>query len=207
MSRTQTRTQVRRPTVESDEVATLAARYGDPERWTVALEADEYTRPYRFSDRSDRRAEAVFAVQDQSGGIWLHAKAHYPSHIYRLPSGGINWHEDVEQGLLREIAEETALPVRIERFLGLIEYEFHHENQVAHFASYVFLIHSFGGAPRPNAHEAITDFRLVLPSQLTQTAADLRNLIGDRRGWGQWRAIAHDLVYSALLGGKAGSAP
>jgi hypothetical protein len=40
---------------------------------------------------------------------------------------------------------------------------------------------------------------MVLPNHLTQTAAELRNLMGDRHGWGQWRAIAHDLVYEALV--------
>lgn len=201
MTQIQTRTQWRRPHFEPDEAASLAAHYGEPLRWTVALEADDYTRPYRFSDKCDRRAEAVFAVQDPLGGIWVHAKSHYPRHIYRLPSGGIHWHEDVEQGLLREIDEEMALHVRVERFLGLIQYEFHHEGQVAHFASYVFLVRSAGGTPCPHEHEAITDFRQVLPSQLTQTAADLRNLMGDRHGWGQWRAIAHDLVHQTLVGG------
>ncbi len=201
MKQNQTQAQVRRPSVEADEIATLAARYGAPLRWSVELEADEYTRPYRFGTQGDRRAEAVFAVMDPSGGIWVHAKAHYPRHIYRLPSGGINWDEDVEQGLLREIEEEMALPVRVERFLGLVEYTFHHEGQLAYFASYIFLVSSAGGAPQPHVQEAITDFHMVLPSHLTQTAAELRNLMGDRHGWGQWRAIAHDLVYESLVGG------
>lgn len=201
MNEAQASTQWRRAHVETDEMAALAARYGEPLRWSVALEADEYTRPYRFSDKGDRRAEAVFAVMDPAGGIWLHAKSHYPRHIYRLPSGGINWNEDVEHGLLREINEEMALPVHVERFLGLIQYQFHHEGQVAHFASYIFFVRSDGGLPHPQEHEAITDFCQVLPGQLTQTAADLRNLIGDRYGWGQWRALCHDLVYEALMGG------
>jgi hypothetical protein len=39
----------------------------------------------------------------------------------------------------------------------------------------------------------------VLPSQIGQMALDLRSMIGDRRAWGQWRALAHDLVYDTLL--------
>ena len=202
MNQAETQVQWRRPCVEVDEVAALAAAYGAPLRWSVALAADEYTRSYRFSSSGDRRAEVVFAVQDPAGGIWVHAKAHYPSHIYRLPSGGINWHEDVAQGLLREIEEEMALAVQVERFLGLIEYTFHHEAEVAHFASYVFHVRSEGGPPCPHVDEAITDFHMVLPGQLTQTAAELRNIMGDRRGWGQWRAIAHDLVYESLVGSR-----
>ena len=37
-----------------------------------------------------------------------------------------------------------------------------------------------------------------MPSQLSQITVDMRNMLGERRGWGQWRSIAHDLVYDAL---------
>jgi hypothetical protein len=43
----------------------------------------------------------------------------------------------------------------------------------------------------------------VLPSQLLDVSNELRNLIGDRRGWGQWRALAVDLV-SERLASSAG---
>jgi hypothetical protein len=35
---------------------------------------------------------------------------------------------------------------------------------------------------------------------MRQLAIDLRNLMGMRRAWGEWRALAHDLVYDTLLG-------
>ncbi len=200
MASSPTRTQWRKPPVIDGEVAALAQRYGEPTRRAFRLEADESIRAYRFGNRGDRRAEVVFAVQDPAGGLWVHAKANYPSHIHRLPSGGIHWDEEVEAALWREIAEETALHVQRPRFLGLIEYEFLWETQTAHFASYLFLVQSMGGVPVPQAEEAITDFRLVLPAQLAQLAADLRSLLGSRRGWGQWRALAHDLAYHLLAG-------
>lgn len=190
----------RQPPVIDAEVERLASLYGAPERRLFTLPADEATLVWRFGGQGDRRAEVVFAVQDPSGGIWVHAKAHYPRRVYRLPSGGIHWQEDVESALLRELDEETALPVRVRRFLGLIEYQFLHEGKAAPFASYVFLVESLGGTPQPHATEGITSFQLVPPGHLTQIAADLRNLMGDRREWGQWRALVHDLVYGALAG-------
>ncbi|MFN2166209.1 MAG: hypothetical protein ACK2U9_08085, partial [Anaerolineae bacterium] len=72
--------------------------------------------------------------------------------------------------------------------------------RIAHFASYVFHLVASPGMPVPHTTEQISEFRAVLPGQLAQVAADLRNLIGDRRGWGQWRALAHDLVYRHLTG-------
>ncbi|MGL4649177.1 MAG: NUDIX domain-containing protein, partial [Caldilineaceae bacterium] len=148
----------RLPNVDEAEVAALTHCYGAPVRRHVTLPADEYTRPYRFGRKGDRRAEVVFAIEDPSGGVWVHAKAHYPRHIFRLPSGGIHWQEGVEAALLREVEEETALRVEVARFLGLIEYLFLHEGQEAHFASYVFHLRSAGGAPNPHEGEAITSF-------------------------------------------------
>lgn len=189
---------LRLPMVDEAEVAGLALDYGAPLRRCVTLPADDYTRAYRFAGQSDRRAEVVFAIEDPTGGVWVHAKAHYPRHIFRLPSGGVEWDEGIEAALLREVQEETALPVQMERFLGLLEYEFVHEGQRAHFASYVFHLRSAGGLPCPQASEAITDFHLAPALQLTELAADMRNITGERRGWGQWRALAHDLVHEAL---------
>jgi 8-oxo-dGTP pyrophosphatase MutT (NUDIX family) len=104
----------------------------------------------------------------------------------------------VEEALLREVYEETALPVQIQRFVGLIEYRFHYGGSTVRFASYVFHLYSVGGKPVCHEGELISEFRAVLPGQILQMAVDLRNLLGNRRAWGQWRALAHDLVYEHL---------
>lgn len=188
----------RRPMIEKGEVAALAARYGTPRLRTYTVQADEYIYSYRWRSDSDRRAEVVFAIQDETGRIWVHAKAHYPANLFRLPSGGISWDEPVERALFREIEEETRLPVYAARFLGLIQYRFLHAGSTVSFASYVFHLRSNGAQPVCHAGENICGFRAVLPSQVPQIAEGLRNLNGERHGWGQWRALAHDLVYESL---------
>lgn len=187
-----------RPMICEEEVDRLAQQFGAPLRRTFHLQADEYIRAYRWRSDCDRRAEVVFAIQDPVGKLWVHAKAHYPNHIFRLPSGGVGWDESVLHALLREVEEETALEVRVQRFVGLIEYRFHHAGSTMKFASYVFHLWSKGNAPRLEAGGEISAFRTILPFQLLQLSADMRNLVGDRRGWGQWRALAHDLVYDVL---------
>lgn len=185
-------------TVVDKEVAALALEYGMPVRRTFALPADAATRTWRFGDGGDRRAEVVFAIQDPCGGVWLHTKRQYPRHLYRLPSGGIHWHEPVRDALFREVREETGLEVRVQRFLGLLEYQFHDSGQIANFASYVFLLRSDGGHPAPCDDEEISGFRLVAPPQLMTTARDLRRLPAERSIWGAWRALSVDLVADAL---------
>jgi 8-oxo-dGTP pyrophosphatase MutT (NUDIX family) len=189
---------VRKPMISEEEVHELVTRYGVPIRRVFNIQADEYIRTYRWRADSDRRAEVVFVIQDPSDKIWLHAKSHYPSHIFRLPSGGIHWEESVLEALRREVDEETGLAVEIEDFVGLIEYRFHDNGSTVEFASYIFHVYSDGRAPRCPVGGEISEFRAVLPSQLLQLAVDMRNIIGNRRGWGQWRALAHELVYDAL---------
>ena len=197
-SATQTVELLRRPMICEEEVSELAWRYGAPLRRTFNVQADEYIRSYRWRNDSDRRAEVVFAIQDPTGRIWLHAKAHYPSHIFRLPSGGIGWQETVKQALLREVEEETGMAVDIKRFMGLIEYRFHHNNSTVKFASYIFHLICGSCMPVIREEENISQFRALLPCQLSQITVDMRNMLGDRRGWGQWRALAHDLVYDVM---------
>lgn len=184
-----------KPMICENEVRELTQRYGKPVRRTYHIQADEYIRAYRWRRDIDRRAEVVFAIQDPDGKIWMHNKAHYPAHLCRLPSGGVGWDETIHQALLREVKEETGLDVQIRCFVGLLEYCFHHEGATATFASYVF--HLFCGNQRPTLpeNEEIHAFRSILPSQLLSLTVEMRNMIGDRRGWGIWRALAHDLMY------------
>lgn len=189
-----------RPMICETEVNFLAQRYGPPRRRSFHIQADEYIRAYRWRKESDRRAEVVFAIQDPTGKIWMHTKAHYPAHLSRLPSGGVGLEEGIYEALLREVEEETGLTIQIERFVALLEYTFHHSGEQVCFASYVFHLRSDGQPPiLPDTGEIYT-FRAILPSQLLQLTVDMRNMIGERRGWGQWRAIAHDTVYDYLCG-------
>ncbi len=190
--------QVHKPMICEDEVQELVARYGAPVRRNYWIQADEYIRSYRWQPTSDRRAEVVFAIQNPAGQIWLHAKAHYPARIYRLLSGGVHPAEGVEEALWREIGEETSLSCTIEKFLGMITYHFTYEDEVAHFASYIFTLRSDFTQPVCERDNEISAFHAVLPSQLGDVSNDLRNLIGDRHGWGQWRALAVDLVHEQL---------
>lgn len=189
----------RLPMIISDEVADLTLHYGRPEYRRFTMQADEYIYSYRFNQTLDRRAEVVFAIEDGTGQLWVHSKATYPANIYRLPTGGINWDELVVEGLLREVREETGLSVEIARFLGIIEYQFVHGRAVAPFASYIFHLRTACvDCPPVPPGEQISEFRAVSPKQIQKLAGDLRSLAGRRQAWGEWRALAHDLVYDTL---------
>jgi ADP-ribose pyrophosphatase YjhB (NUDIX family) len=188
------------PMIASDEVAELSTHFGTPARRTFHMQADDYIYSYRFSKSSDRRAEVVFAIEDAAGQVWVHSKSNYPAHIFRLPTGGVHRNERVIDGLVREVQEETGLAVEITRFLGIIDCHFWYGSLTTRFASYVFHVRAACvGCPTIPYGEPISEFRAVSPTQIRQLAANLRKLPGVRQAWGEWRALAHDLVSDTLL--------
>jgi len=185
--------------VDEKEIKELAKQYGSFERWRYTLRMGEREFSY-WRDRiaRDRRGEVVLIIQRPGGRVILHTKDFYPAGTYRLPSGGIRWGEDVLSAVRREVREETGLEVKIERPLGIIEYEFRHAGQAIPFVSYVFLVREARGKLIPQGNEHIASFRFVPPEKLSAVAAALRDLKGDWKDWGRFRAIAHDLAAEAL---------
>lgn len=184
----------RMPMIDEEEVNRLASQFGEPLRRTYDVQAAGTTLEQRWRTDSDRRAEVVFAIQGPGKCIWLHTKHNYPHPIFRLPSGGIDWDERVLDALHREVEEETGLEVVVDRFVALLHYRFHRGASVAHFASYLFLVQNLEGNLENQTNAEVAEFRSILPCQLPQVAADLRNILGERRAWGHWRALAHDVL-------------
>lgn len=76
------------------EVAALAAAYGEPQRRLYRLAADEFLLVTRRVKTLDRRGEIAICLRRANGYYLLHTKDLYPG-FYRLPTGGIFWHEGV----------------------------------------------------------------------------------------------------------------
>ena len=196
-----------KPMIDEDEVRGIVRRYGEPIRRVYDLCAQGTVSPHRWRANSDRRAEVIFAIQGPGEQIWLHTKHNYPRPMFRLPTGGIERDEEVLSALLREIDEETGLSVTIQRFVALLEYRFHSKNQhgenqgkrsIGTFASYIFLVQNEMGEPVCEGNNEVAEFKPILPCQLAEVAANLRNIYGERRAWGHWRAIAHEVLDEAL---------
>lgn len=180
------------------EIRVLAAKYGEPLRCRHFIETDEYLRAHRWRSNPDRRGEVVFAVRQPNGEILLHTKHRYAVPIYRLPTGGIEPNEAVEDALLREVAEETGQTVRLRRFLGILDCHFVCGGSSKPFVSYIFYLESLNKRLSPTDEEEIAGYRTVPASGLARVAQSLRELRDERRCWGHWRALAHDLVHRAL---------
>jgi 8-oxo-dGTP pyrophosphatase MutT (NUDIX family) len=188
--------------VDEAEISQLLADYGPGRRWRASLEVSAST----FDDwwekivrKPNRRGEVVLAIRRPDGQILLHTKRFYPEGVFRLPSGGVHPEEAVLTGMTRESKEETGLDVTVDRFLGSVEYEFHHDQRRLPFVSYVFVVDADERTPvAQDPEEGITGFRYVSAPEIRRVAEQLRALPDRWSDWGNFRALPHDLVADAL---------
>ncbi len=188
--------------IDEKEITELARRYGPLERRHYVLEMGKRTFAHWRKVCNDRRGEVALFILRLSGNLILHTKDFYPEGVYRVPTGGIEWGEDVVTAAHREAREETGLTVAIERCLGVLEYEFRYRGETLPFVSYVFLLRENGGQLYPQDEgERITSLREVPLTELEAVAWNLRAIEADWRDWGHYRAIAHSFAADCLSGG------
>ncbi|MFZ1756974.1 MAG: NUDIX hydrolase [Caldilineaceae bacterium] len=186
------------PAVDPMEMRILAAKYGEPVHRRMIVETDDYLAAHRWRAVPDRRGEVIFIIRQPNGEILLHSKHRYEEPIYRLPTGGIEPSEAVEDALLREVEEETGQSVIVRRFLAILNCHFHRNGSSVPFTSYLFYLESRTQLLDPDDNDEVAEFCTVPVQRIGQVAAKLRSLNGKRQGWGYWRSLAHDLVHDLL---------
>jgi len=193
--------------MDGEERKSLEARYGPFPLVQVDLAMEPSSVKFYRKAFKSRRGEILFVLRRPSGDLLLHTKHSYPSGLFRIPGGGIDWGEPVPESLRREVREETQFDVDCERLLGVLQYRFHsRESQPAeadvHFISFVFEVPGVEGEPVPeDQSEGISGFKWIPPAELVRVAVVLRSLPNDERGrgdWGRFRAIGHDFVSQQL---------
>jgi ADP-ribose pyrophosphatase YjhB (NUDIX family) len=184
-----------RALVDENEIRALAARYGEPLRWTRIIAASGKWNPWWAPKLDQRRGEVVLAITRPNDRVLVHTKRFYPPGIFRLPTGGIHWGENADDAARREAFEETGLEILLARFVGVVEYDFRVGEEHLPFVSYVFVTAETEANPRVmDADEAITEFRAVPVVDLGRMAAELEGLTGEWREWGLCRALPHRML-------------
>ncbi|MBK8051667.1 MAG: NUDIX hydrolase [Anaerolineales bacterium] len=197
--------------IEPDELAALNQQWGAAPLRLIQLEGDDpfLTGEHQLLTSDGRRGEICYVMHRGApeSGLLLHIKTYYPEGAYRLPTGGIHVGEQVFETLGREIYEETGLTVgvtpqdvRVERFLGVLHYDFLHRRiGRAAFATYHFLVQMPDHAElQPqDPEESIGGWEWRRPRELyavadTLDAVYLRSSIWG--SWGHFRALSHRFV-------------
>ena len=186
------------------EVAELAARYGEPRRVDATIN-DGFFDPIH---NPDRVGEVCMIVRRPNRKVLLSIKTFYPRGAYRLPTGGIHHGEGIFDALVRETLEETGLETTIRRFLAAIAYRpLSSPDGPPIFHTFAFLLDEVGGMLEArDREERIEEYREVDPAELPAVADGLERVTsmhsvdigGDWADWGRFRAVAHRVVHEAL---------
>lgn len=146
-------------------------------------------------ERTGSAEEVVLVVPRPGEKALLHTKSFYPAETYRLPTGRMHPGEEPDAAFAREYREELGGVGEIDRRFGVVVYTLVSDAGSAEFRSYVYLTRELVGEPHPqDGDEEITGFIDVPFDELPTVAESLRNLPGDWRDWGRFRAVVHDFV-------------
>ena len=137
-------------------------------------------------------------------------KNHYPTKVYRLPSGGIEKNESIISALKRELKEETGLEITPKKFIEVVRYEFiTKSSEKAFFTSYIFLFYPVDERSlKPDKKgERISDSSWVGINNLKSLEKVIKDCInyekplvyGGRENWCKFRSIIHGEVCKQLI--------
>ncbi len=184
---------------EEAEIAALAKALGTPVRWEREYGADTERNQSWLQRMLRRRGEIIAVVPRPGGRVLVHTKSTYPDGLYRLPGGGIDPDEPVQDAARRETREEMGFDVPMARFLGVIENRFLARGERFSYPSYIFMTEPTAEAPQVlDPHEQISGFMEVAVGELARIAAQLEALPPEWQPWGRFRAAPHALTLDAL---------
>jgi 8-oxo-dGTP pyrophosphatase MutT (NUDIX family) len=137
--------------------------------------------------------EVVLVLERSDASVWLHTKEFYPGGTYRLPTGKLLDDEIPDDGFARELFEETGFVPPSPKRIARIRY--YHDTTSYRFVSYIFHVTGADDTLCPvDETEEIVGWKPVSIPDLDTVAAELRNLPDRFVGWGQFRAVAHEVV-------------
>lgn len=166
---------------------------------TLKFDNSGYFNKLKNSIEHDRRGEAAFCVIRPSGKIIVVTCKEYPAGIYRIPTGGIGYGEDIVSAVFREAKEELGLETAIEKFCGVIRIRFEHRGESLMFYSYLFILKEVSGNLLADASDdEVSEVREVDLTELEEISRSLNNISGKWRDWGRFRHLTTEAVREAL---------
>jgi len=158
--------------------------------YSLEYARDDFLNRMKDLVNRDRRGEVVFGVVRPNGKLILVTCEEYPEGIFRVPTGGINYGEDILKAVQRETMEELGLKTEILSFGGVIKIRFACNNDSEMFYCYLFLLKEVSGKLLEDA----TDIEVskVIEADYTnicKAANTLDNIEGSWADWGKFRSV------------------
>jgi len=162
-----------------------------------------YFNKIKYSIQKDRWGEAAFCIIRPNGKVIVVTCEEYPQGIFRIPTGGIGYGEDIIKAAYREAEEELGLKTEITAFAGVIKYSITHEDEVIRFYSYIFIMKETGGRLLLDAtDDEVSEVREVGVAGLKEVVDRLKTLEGRWKDWGRLRYESSNAVLEYLLSKK-----
>jgi 8-oxo-dGTP pyrophosphatase MutT (NUDIX family) len=185
-----------------DEFKSLCRKYNTnakKEDIEIKCSKIEYVIKIRNLINEDRRGEVVFCVKRPNGKYILITCEEYPKGIFRVPTGGINYNEDIIEAILRETKEELGIEVKIADFIGVLKIKFFYGKTYSIFYSYIFLLDEIGGRLLEDAtDEEISQVMEVDLDGFVKVLDELINIDQNWVDWGKFRYETTNAVYRYL---------
>lgn len=159
----------------------------------------KYINEMKNNIKKDRRGEVAFAVKRPNNRIIIVRTSFYPKGVYRIPTGGINYGENIIEALHREVKEELGLIVKIEKFIGVIRYRINYNTGSFNFYSYSFLLNEIGGNIMTDAIDnEVSEYKEADLNILNETVSKLRSFNDSWKDWCNFRAFSTEFVYNNI---------
>lgn len=147
----------------------------------------------------DTRSEVIMLLPRPSRKVLLLTKSFYPTGTFNLPSGGIHPGESPEEAFVREVAEETGLPVSPTSQIARIDHHCRFQGDSLDFTSHIILGTESSATPHPSdADECISAYMDAGIEDLLRFREHMLSLTGRWQGFGRFRATALEFVAGYL---------
>jgi ADP-ribose pyrophosphatase YjhB (NUDIX family) len=144
----------------------LEKKYGTPKNVSLGEEMqDGEWALLRHSMRDGRKHDVtVFILKE--GRIVVIKKHMHPKGVWRAPSGGVHHGEGTEEGIKREMREETGCTITVLRYILRIDVTFTHGDEKVEWTSHVFSASCLEDRFKPTDTYEIKSVRLATPDEL-----------------------------------------
>ncbi len=173
----------------------VADRYGYPP--VIAMNAPVDKEEYDFirSTQSYGRNHDITMYIFKDNKVIVNAKHHYPDGLYRAPSGGLKPGEDFEEGVFREVYEETGTKIKLLRYILQVNVSFSFGRKSIPWRTHVFTANHVSGKIEPTDHREIREARLA---ELAEFDEFKKIIDGMESGGLAYRALLHEEVVKLL---------
>lgn len=183
--------------LDQEEISKLEDRYGRPREISfgeIKMQEDEFDLLRRSMEGG--RAHDVTIFTFVKGEVVVIQKPSHPPKVFRAPGGGVEPCENIEDGIRREMYEETGLEIEIERYVLRTMVTFVRDTERRDWTSHVFLASKVGGRLNPKDTEEVAKARLVSSEKLLGGIRD--RMLESGRGGLIYRAKLTDAFFEEV---------